>query len=214
MEQRKIKRALTPTQLLSMKMVTMPFTGEWQAHVGVPERSGSWLIWGNSGNGKTRYALQLGKYLTEFGRVAYDSMEEGISESLKRAIQDTGLIGCKRFILLDKEPVEELKFRLSRPKSPNIIIMDSVQYSGLNYRDYRSLRDSYRAKLFIFISHADGKEPAGRTAKSIRFDANVKVYISGYRAFAASRYGGGYPYTIWQEGAESIYGTLNSKQDE
>jgi hypothetical protein len=152
----------------------------------------------------------LGKYLTQFGRVAYNSLEEGISQSLKRAIMDCGLVGVRRFILLDKEPITDLILRLQKPKSPDVVFIDSIQYSGLNYRDYRQLRDTNRNKLFIFISHADGKEPAGRTAKSVRYDANIKIYVEGYRAFAASRYGGGEPFTIWEDGAERIYGTLNT----
>ena len=204
---RTLKRALSPSEMVAKRMVTMPFEGEWMSHVGQPERSGSWIIWGPSGNGKTRYALMLGKYLTQFGRVAYNSLEEGISQSLKRAIMDCGLVGVRRFILLDKEPITDLILRLQKPKSPDVVFIDSIQYSGLNYRDYRQLRDTNRNKLFIFISHADGKEPAGRTAKSVRYDANIKIYVEGYRAFAASRYGGGEPFTIWEDGAERIYGT-------
>jgi len=207
---RTLKRALSPSEMVAKRMVTMPFEGEWMSHVGQPERSGSWIIWGPSGNGKTRYALMLGKYLTQFGRVAYNSLEEGISQSLKRAIMDCGLVGVRRFILLDKEPITDLILRLQKPKSPDVVFIDSIQYSGLNYRDYRQLRDTNRNKLFIFISHADGKEPAGRTAKSVRYDANIKIYVEGYRAFAASRYGGGEPFTIWEDGAERIYGTLNT----
>lgn len=205
----KIKRALTPAEIMSRRMLTMPFDGIWMAHVGQPERSGSWIVWGPSGNGKTRYCLMLGKYLTQFGRVAYNSMEEGISQSLKRAVMDCELVGIRRFLLIDKEPIDELMQRLSRPKSPNIIIVDSIQYSGLNYRSYRDLLATFRNKLFIWVSHADGKEPAGRTARSIRYDANIKIYVEGYRAYAASRYGGGEPYTIWAEGAERIYGSTN-----
>lgn len=207
---RTLKRALSPSEMVAKRMVTMPFEGEWMSHMGQPERSGSWIIWGPSGNGKTRYALMLGKYLTQFGRVAYNSLEEGISQSLKRAIMDCGLVGVRRFILLDKEPITDLILRLQKPKSPDVVFIDSIQYSGLNYRDYRQLRDTNRNKLFIFISHADGKEPAGRTAKSVRYDANIKIYVEGYRAFAASRYGGGEPFTIWEDGAERIYGTLNT----
>lgn len=207
---RTLKRALSPSEMVAKRMVTMPFEGEWMSHVGQPERSGSWIIWGPSGNGKTRYALMLGKYLTQFGRVAYNSLEEGISQSLKRAIMDCGLVGVRRFILLDKEPITDLILRLQKPKSPDVVFIDSIQYSGLNYRDYRQLRDTNRNKLFIFISHAEGKEPAGRTAKSVRYDANIKIYVEGYRAFAASRYGGGEPFTIWEDGAERIYGTLNT----
>ncbi len=201
---RTINRALSPTELDSKKLITMPFDGSWRDHVGQPERTGSWLIWGPSGNGKTGYALQLAKYLTSFGRVAYNSLEEGISESLKRAVRIHGLVGVKRIVLLDREPVAELCERLRRHKSPDIVIIDSLQYSGLNYRDYKALRDEFRRKLFIFISHADGREPAGRTARSMRYDANVKIYVEGYKAYAVSRYGGGEPYTIWQQGATRV----------
>ncbi|MDK2909672.1 MAG: hypothetical protein PWR20_1239 [Bacteroidales bacterium] len=199
----KIKRALYPTQLESKKMAIMAFDGPWLALVGQPERSGSWLIWGNSGNGKTSFALQLAGYLTRFGRVAYNSLEEGISESLKRSVKINGLVGIKNLILLDKEPLDELTERLERPKSPAIVIIDSIQYTGLNYRDYKNLRDSFRNKLFVFVSHAEGREPAGRTARSIRYDANVKIYIEGYVAYAVSRYGGGKPYVIWEQGADN-----------
>lgn len=199
----KTKRALYPTQLESKKMATMAFDGPWLALVGQPERSGSWLIWGNSGNGKTSFALQLAGYLTRFGRVAYNSLEEGISESLKRSVKINGLVGIKNLILLDKEPLDELTERLERPKSPAIVIIDSIQYTGLNYRDYKNLRDSFRNKLFVFVSHAQGREPAGRTARSIRYDANVKIYIEGYVAYAVSRYGGGKPYVIWEQGADN-----------
>lgn len=199
----KIKRALYPTQLESKKMAIMAFDGPWLALVGQPERSGSWLIWGNSGNGKTSFALQLAGYLTRFGRVAYNSLEEGISESLKRSVKINGLVGIKNLILLDKETLDELTERLERPKSPAIVIIDSIQYTGLNYRDYKNLRDSFRNKLFVFVSHAEGREPAGRTARSIRYDANVKIYIEGYVAYAVSRYGGGKPYVIWEQGADN-----------
>lgn len=198
------KRALSPTELDAKRLLTMPFEGDWLAHLGQPERTGSWLIWGNSGNGKTSYALQLAKYLTRFGRVAYNSLEEGISESLKRAIRYNGLIGTKRIVLLDREPMDELRERLRRHKSPDVVVIDSLQYSGLNYRDYKALREEFRSKLFIFISHADGREPAGRTARSMRYDANVKIYVEGYKAYAVSRYGGGEPYTVWHQGAYKV----------
>lgn len=203
-----MKRAYNPTQLDTKRLITMPFDGEWQALMGQPERAGSWLIWGNSGNGKTSFALQLAGYLTRFGRVAYNSLEEGISESLKRNVRINGLVGIKRLLLLDKEPMDELVERLRRPKAPNIIIIDSLQYCGMNYREYKQLRDEFRSRLFVFVSHADGKEPAGRTARSVRYDANVKIYIEGYRAYAVSRYGGGEPYIIWQSGAEKVTPTI------
>ncbi|MDR2383534.1 MAG: hypothetical protein LBD76_06610 [Prevotellaceae bacterium] len=194
-------RALTYQNIAAYRPKSLNFTGSWLSSFGCPELAGSWLIWGNSGNGKTRFALQLAKYLCGFGHVIYDSLEEGLSLSLQKAIVETNLHDVnRRFLLLDKEPVAELAERLARQKSAGVVIIDSIQYSGLSYVDYKAVRARFPQKLFILISHADGKAPAGRVARSIRFDANVKVWIEGYRAFPVSRYGGGEPFTIWNEG--------------
>jgi hypothetical protein len=103
--------------------------------------------------------------------------------------------------------------RLKKRKSPDVMIIDSVQYTGLKYAHYVELMSIFRRKLFILISHADGKLPEGRVAKSIRYDANVKVWIEGYMAFPMSRYGGGRPFTIWQEGAAQFFNP-NTETDE
>jgi hypothetical protein len=198
-------RAIPVSQLLRQKFKGLPFEGEWRDAFGLPELTGAWLVWGNSGNGKTRFALQLAKYLCSFCRVGYNTLEEGASLSFKRAVEQVNFNGqANRMVILDKEPVSELIARLKRPKSPEVIIIDSVQYTGMTFEEYKLLREMFRRKLFILVSHADGKLPEGRVAKKIRFDAMVKVWIEGYRAFPVSRYGGGAPFTIWPEGADQF----------
>ena len=208
------KRAVSIHRLFNTDIQSLEFTGSWLESIGRPELTGTWLVWGGSGNGKTRFALQLAKYLTTFGKkVAYDSLEEGVSLSMRNAIADCNMQEVsRRFMLLDKESIAELIARLESPRSPQVIIIDSIQYTGLNYADYKKLRDKFRSKLFILISHAEGSQPAGRVAKSIRFDAFVKIWIEGYKAFPMSRYGGGEPYTIWEEGALSYTQPKSKKQ--
>lgn len=200
-------RALSVNNIIDYNPSVLRFEGLWKESFGAPELCGSWLIWGASGNGKTRFALQLCKYLCEFGKVTYNSLEEGLSKSMQKAIIATGMTGVsKKFTLLDQEPIEELKVRLSKRRSPDIIVIDSIQYTGMNYKDYKTLRSEFPHKLFILISHADGKEPAGRVAKSIRYDAFIKIRIEGYKALPVSRYGGGEPYIIWEEGSKKYWG--------
>ena len=194
-------RAASLDQVLRTRFKVLPFEGEWKDAIGCPELTGSWIIWGNSGNGKTRFALQLCKYLCQFGRVAYDSLEEGVSVSLVKAIKETHMMEVrKKFVVLDKEPIDQLTERLERPKSPDIVCVDSLQYTGMSYEQYKALKERFPKKLFIWISHADGTLPEGRVAKKVRFDSNVKVFVQAYRAEPVSRYGGGKPYIIWEEG--------------
>ena len=194
-------RAASLDQVLRTRFKVLPFEGEWKDAIGCPELTGSWIIWGNSGNGKTRFALQLCKYLCQFGRVAYDSLEEGVSVSLVKAIKETHMMEVrKKFVVLDKEPIDQLTERLEKPKSPDIVCVDSLQYTGMSYEQYKALKERFPKKLFIWISHADGMLPEGRVAKKVRFDSNVKVFVQAYRAEPVSRYGGGKPYIIWEEG--------------
>jgi len=203
------KRAISVDELLRKRFVEMPFEGVFKDFIGTPERSGVWLIWGNSGNGKTSFMLQLAKYLTQFGKVAYNTLEEGAKKSMQMAVERTGMLQvAKKFIILDREPMDELKERLRKGKSPNIIIIDSYQYTGYSKKEYIALKEEFPSKLFIFVSHADGKQPEGRSAKFVRFDADVKIRVEGYKAFPVSRFGGGEPFVIWDEGSKNYYADL------
>ena len=205
-------RAISISELLSTKFNVLDFDGEFEALIGKPELKGAWLIWGGSGNGKTTFALQLVKYITRFGRVAYNSMEEGRSQSMKTNFQRNNMqeVGTK-LILLPNERIDDLKIRLRKRKSPNIIVIDSLQYSGMNYRDFIALRDEFPNKLFIIISHADGKEPSGRVGKAIKYDAFVKIRVEGFMASAMSRYSEkqSVDYCIWKDGADRYWQNIN-----
>lgn len=196
----KLKRALTLSEIRRYKPTVLPFEGEWEALVGHPELTGAWIVWGNSSNGKTRFALQLAKYFCNFCKVGYDSLEEGLSLSMQAAIQDVGMADAKqRFVLYDKYGIDDLKAKLRKQRSPKVVIIDSLQYTGMNYHDYIELRDTFRQKLFVIVSHAAGPDPKGDVAQSIKYDAFVKIRVVDFVAYAMSRYGGGRPYTVWKK---------------
>jgi len=200
------KNAYSTHRLLQMKFKELDFKGEWLKAIGKPEIRGSWIIWGASTNGKTRFAMQLAKYLARFGKVVYNSLEEGASKTIQMAVKNVNMLEIGvNFNLLDMESIADLKARLKRDRKIKFIIIDSLQYSGLNYQEYKDLKAEFPNKLFVFVSHAEGKEPTGATAKAMRFDAFVKIWVEGFKAFAQSRYGGGEPYTIWQEGAKKYW---------
>ena len=198
-----MKRALTITDIRNYKTKTYLLDGGLDLALGEVELTGSWIVWGRSANGKTRFALQLAKALAKHVRVAYDSLEEGMSLSMRHAIDEVGFSDVKRnFVLIDGEGMAELKERLRKQRSPKVVIIDSLQYTGLTYSEYKALRDEFRSKLFIWISHADGSNPKGAVANSVKFDAFVKIFVEGYRAYPQSRFGGGGEYVIWEEGAK------------
>lgn len=210
-----MSRAISNINVLAARFETVEFAGEWLASFGRPELRGTWIIWGGSGSGKTTFTLMLCKYLANFGRVAYNSLEQGLSLSLQKAWERVGMGEAgNSVILLNKEELPELRARLSKRKSPEIIIIDSVQYlDGFNWTSFKKLKREYPDKLFIFISQADraGKDPDGKLAGKIRYDAEVKIKVEGFKAFVTTRYEdaergeGGADFIIWEQGAAEYW---------
>jgi len=204
-------RALSVSQVLAGKRNIIGFDGVWRQTFGDPELAGTWIIWGQSFNGKTSFTLQLCKYLCQFGKVLYNSLEEGAGRSMQIALERCRMEEVTRkFIILESEPMQEFIERLRQKKSPNIIVIDSVQYADINYKEYKELKRLFPHKLIIFISHAEGKLPEGRLANKIRYDAMCKIRIEGYRAFINSRFSENNDennfITIWEAGASRYWG--------
>lgn len=198
---------MTIDSVLKLKHDMLDFEGLWKESIGTPERYGNWIIYGHSGNGKSRFTMQLAKYLTEFGRVAYNSLEEGFSASFKKSLEDNNMqaVSSRKFICINRESIEELEERLSKQRSPDFIFIDSFQYLGINRHEYVEFVKKFPKKLFIWISHAEGNKPRGRSAEFVKYDSGVKIWIEGYKAFVTGRYGGGVPYVIWPKGSSEYH---------
>lgn len=209
-----MSRAISNKNVLAATFETAAFEGPFLASFGRPELRGVWMIWGGSGSGKTTFTLQLAKYLSSFRRVAYDSLEQGLSLSLQKAWErvNMGEAGSN-IILLNKEELPELYERLKKRKSPEIIIIDSLNYlDKFNPKKLKELKKDFPDKLFIFICHAKTNgEPDSSMAVKVRYDADIKIRVEGYKAFVTTRYEdsakgeGGADFIIWPEGAEAYW---------
>jgi hypothetical protein len=208
-----MQRAISNNNVLTAQFDAVDFAGEWLASFGRPELRGSWLVYGGSGSGKTTFMLQLGKYLTQFCAVAYNSLEQGLSLSLKKAWErvDMAEAGSK-IILLEKEPLKDLQARLRKRRSPDVIIIDSIHYwLGFSMSDYMDLIGKFKNKLFIFCAHEQKGEPRGSVAQYIRYNSDIKIHVEGYKAFVTSRYEnkqageGGEDFVIWERGANEYW---------
>ena len=198
-----VRRAYSADSVISMERELCEFDGQWLEAVGKPELKGTWCIGGLPKNGKTSFTRQLAKDLTIWHLVAYNSIEEGISasfaETLRRCRMDE--VKANRFIVLNNEDIKDIECRLSKRKSPKIVIIDSIQFLGLNTETYLRWKKRFSEKLFIYITHLQGQYPEGKTALKIWRDSDVVVKVEGFRAYPTSRYGGGKPITVCEEKA-------------
>ena len=201
-------KAYSIYNVLTAKFDTLDFDGEWKEAVGLPERSGTWFIYGAPKNGKTSFAMQLSKYLSRFGRVLYNSIEEGFSLSIRRALERERLAEAGGRILLVQKDVEEMITFLRKRRSPEFVVIDSIQFMELTFHEYKRIKSAFSRKVFIYISHVEGRIPDGVTARKIWRDAGVAFRVEGFRAFVSSRYGGGHNawITISEERAAAYWG--------
>lgn len=192
---------------MAKKYKLFEFEAEWKEAFGCPEMKGVWFIWGGSGNGKTTFILELIKYLAGFAKVAINSLEEGSAHTMQKSFENVGMSEVSGRVLLCEESMEDFTQRMLKKKSPDIGVIDSYQYTMMSYREYLKFKMLMKKKLIIFISHADGKMPAGRSAKSVMYDSGLKIWVEGYKAISKGRYiGETGEYIIWPEGAIKYWG--------
>ncbi len=203
-----LQRASSINEILNMNYKTIPFSGEFFEAFSQPEAVGVWFIAGGSTNGKSSFVMQLARELCLLGMTGiYNSLEEAKSLTLRENIERCNMADVGNRLKFVCESMEDISARLLKKRSVDYVIIDSFQYAQISYKQYIAFKQKHPNKLLIFISHAEGKVPVGRAARSVQFDASLKIWIEGFRAISKGRFIGkkGY-YTIWQDGADKYWG--------
>lgn len=199
-------RTLSAKQVLTIKFDTIRLGGGWDECVGEIETTGIWFIWGNSGNGKTSAVVSLCKELSAFGKVLYNSREEGVSLTMQNTLRRYGMGELGSRFQLANMSLQELDEKISQQRSPKFVVLDSFQFMGLTYKDFRAFCEKHKNKMLIFVSRTRGRQPEGHAAISAMYDASCKIWVEGYKAFSKGRFVGTTgEMTIWDEGAKKYW---------
>lgn len=198
-------RAYNPREVSQKKYEVIKWNGQWRESFGRPAMNETWFISGASAQGKSSFVMQLAKKLCEYGKTLYVSAEEGIRQSFQRRLEmfEMNSVGRKLSIIEDPD-INLLKERLSKPKSPRFIIIDSFQMANWTYQDAMELIETFNKKSFIFISQEYKSRPMGADAVRLRYAAGVKIRVSGFMALCSGREketAGGGGFVVWDEGA-------------
>lgn len=201
-----MSNAISVDKLLRKKFTIIKLNDALEKLMGNLECSGSVLIYGDSGNGKTTFSLQLAKALCQTKKVGYNSIEEKAKYSFQQAIKKANILSVKsKFKLWVSLTVEELIEELSKKKSPDVVFIDSIQYLRMSEKssneltkfEYKDLINMFPNKLFIWISHEKNGEPKGALADAVYYDSDTCIQVCDYVASPVkSRLGGKEPYNI------------------
>ncbi len=199
-----VKKALSYNDIDKIKFLEITVSDDWKQHLGEPQLGNShWLIFGESGHGKTNYALQVAKELCGNYKLHYNTREEGTKKSFKLSLKRNNMKGVNNFNY-QSEDYDELSNRLNRKRQAKIVIIDSVQYffRGKRSKDYFDFIARFENTTFIWISGADGKMPKGKIAEDIYYDADIVVNVKDFIAtILKNRFEAYEPRVIWEHGA-------------
>lgn len=203
----------TNSNITRTKHKTMAFTGKWLESFGEPPVTGSWIIYGTSGSGKTGFALKLAKYLTRFDRVLYWTLEQGNSKTFQNAWKRDKMADCGTGIMVADEDAsfEMIEKSMNQRKGRGILIIDSLtplKGQSFNIVAYERFRKKMKGKLLIWVSHEKNGIPDTNVGDYIMKLADMKIRVEGFVAMTNTRAGHRMKdFVVWEKGAEEYIGS-------
>lgn len=197
------KRAYNVVNIEAIKYERLNWDDNWRNPFGNPAMDSTWFILGPSASGKSSFVMQLGRELCRKGPVLYVSYEEGVRMEFQRRLKYLHMRDVSgSFLVVTDDSYEELTERLTRPKSARFVIIDSFQYSGWTYEQAKALVERFPKKGFIFVSQEYKGQPLGKAAVRLRYMADMKIRVAGYKAYCQGRATGkpGCFFPVWDEG--------------
>jgi hypothetical protein len=184
---------------------------DFEASFGKLVKNFTMTLWGNSSNGKSTMNVEFLKVIMNYGKVLYVALEEGHEATTQINFASLSDDYNGKIEFADHTMTfDELWKKLDKKKSPPFVVIDSIQYwEGFTWEKYKKFKEHFvnkKKKGIVFVSHAEGKEPAGTLAKRIRYDTGLKVFVKGFIAFVGSRYRNRKNFVVWEEGARREWG--------
>ena len=167
------QKAISLESLKSKKFKTLPFSDKWKDLIGTPEANFCMMVYGNPGQGKSYFTLELSEYLAHhFGKVLFNSSEEGSSLSLQNKINHFDMANI---YLGDAKDINSLQYLLSQ--SPyKFVVIDSINHMSITPEDLRKLRGLHPDKGFICILQST-KSGDFKGGNEFEHDADISIKI-------------------------------------
>lgn len=170
------KDTMTVKELQMAQFKVLKFDAEWKSLIGCPEGNFSMMIYGVPGQGKTTLAIKLAEYLSNnFGKVVYNSSEEGISLSLQGKMKN---INSNNFFLTTYNDFESLRKYLKKSTS-KFIVIDSINHMNITSDQLEELRMIDMTRGFISI-HQVTKSGDFKGENKYLHNCDIEIVVDNY----------------------------------
>lgn len=199
------KRTIGIKSLSERKFESIDLPPEWMVHLGedIVKRF-DLCVTGDAGHGKSTYVLKLCKVLSRFGKVFYNSAEQGFSQTLKTNIKIVDLTAQSgRIMFGDRLSFEELKAKLkTKTFHCSYLVIDSRDYMSLTFKQFQELKELRPKTMGIIVVcwSNGGSRPTSTDGGAIHYACDIKVHVEDFAAYASTRFGASEPYVIYDKG--------------
>ena len=162
-------KIITSDEILKRGYNTIPFAGEWRERLGTPEYGFMMNIYGEKFAGKSTFALSLLKYLQNFGKCIYFSVEEGDKLTVQTKLKALDVRGLD--IRTEQLPQAILKIA----SKYDFVLIDSLSSAKIDAQSLREARmRSKKATSYIGILHV---RTDGRLKGGTEFEHNPDIIL-------------------------------------
>ncbi|MGY6521989.1 MAG: hypothetical protein ACXIUD_09690 [Mongoliitalea sp.] len=210
-------KVLGVKQFHQMRFQFLPVPEAWAGTLGKVPHNFIAVIYGFSGNGKTEFVVQLAKMLALLNKkVGWLSYEQRHGSDFQMSTKRNNMEEVTGYfypidpiagIPEGKSLIEDLDDYLRKRSSPDVVVIDSIDYTGFDWEDYVMLKNRYgHKKTFLFIAHSTKSGTIKKAiSERIIFDGGMGIFVSHYIATPIkNRYGGFEPYIVWEDRARIV----------
>ena len=166
---------ITSSDLVKMQFESLPFTAEWKELFGEPSINFHCVIHGVAGQGKSTFALEFSKYLSQtFGNTLYIAAEEGFERTLKDKVLNLHAESDTLHVANFRK-YEDI-MRIIQPGCYKFIFIDSLDRMKINAQKLNLIRHRFKDAALITISQAT-KAGQMRGSNELTHDSDIVIEV-------------------------------------
>lgn len=174
-KQKQLSNVISLSQMKEKNFDIYYFSEEYSNLIGNPEKNFSAIIYGESGHGKSTWSIDFSNYLAmNFGKLLYNSSEEGFSYSLQNKLSkyDNENIHISQF-----KKYKDLKTEIKANKY-SFIVIDSLNDMELTEEQFTELINMGIAIIFILQATKGGNF---KGSNKFAHDTDIRIKLENYK---------------------------------
>lgn len=182
------KRIFSIDAIKNKKYHSLELDPKYAELMGEPERNFTAIMYGESGSGKSVFALQFAEYFAnEFGKGFYNSHEEGANKTIQDRVINFN-VTAKRLWIADCYDFEEMCDHIQRTYC-RLVVIDSVKYMNFTIAQLKDLRERFaKRQLTIIMIDFGASKGSPTSGKDLIHVSDVKMYFKDGIVHSTSRY--------------------------